>query len=283
MVIDANAEYVRLTGRTDLQEILGRSVLEWTAKHEIERNSQAVAQCTRDGFIRNLEIDYADRNGRTTPIEINATVHGEGESLQIISLCRDITERKQMEDRILKLAFQDPLTQLPNRRLLMDRLIQAMAANKRSGCYGAILFLDLDNFKPLNDAHGHDFGDLLLIEVADRLNTCVREMDTVARFGGDEFVVMLSELDAVRVESMAQARHVAEKIRISLAEPYRLTIRHEGMMDSIVIHRCTVSIGVALFINNEASLEEVFKCADEAMYRAKESGRNSVQFYEPII
>ena len=131
----------------------------------------------------------------------------------------DITERKQMEDQVHQLAFYDTLTHLPNRRLLDDRLSQTMAASKRSACYGALMFLDLDNFKPLNDMHGHVVGDLLLIEAADRLEACVREMDTVARFGGDEFVVMISDLDADKSRIDAQARLIAEKIRVALSDP----------------------------------------------------------------
>ena len=192
----------------------------------------------------------------------------------------DITERKQMEDQVRQLAFYDPLTQLPNRRLLDDRLRQTMAASRRSGCYSALMFLDLDNFKPLNDLHGHVVGDLLLVEVADRLRTCVREMDTVARFGGDEFVVMLSDLNADSSESAAQAEVVAEKIRIRLAEPYLLTIKREGEAESAVEHRCTASIGVALFIDHDVSPDDILKWADAAMYRAKEAGRNSIRFFD---
>ena len=125
------------------------------------------------------------------------------------------TESNKVEKEVRKLAFHDSLTSLPNRRLLNDRLTQAMATSKRSGCHGALLFLDLDNFKPLNDKHGHEVGDLLLIEVAHRLKSCVREMDTVARFGGDEFVVILSELDVYKTDSINQARIVAEKMCIS--------------------------------------------------------------------
>ena len=139
---------------------------------------------------------------------------------RVLGITEDITEQKEAEEYIRNFAFYDTLTQLPNRRLLNDRLGQAKAASKRSGCYGALMFLDLDNFKPLNDTHGHDVGDLLLIEVAHRITSCVREMDTVARFGGDEFVVMLSELNVDKELSVAQAGNVAEKIRTTLAEPY---------------------------------------------------------------
>ena len=189
-----------------------------------------------------------------------------------------IIERHRSEEMIRNLAFFDTLTALPNRRLLADRLNLAMALSKRSGRYGALMFLDLDDFKPLNDTHGHAVGDLLLIQVAQRLSICVREIDTVGRFGGDEFVVMLSELDTDRAESIDQARRVAEKIRLALSEPYVLALNHPGAPDERVEHRCSASIGVVLFYNHEASLDEIVKWADMAMYRAKEAGRNCVFF-----
>jgi diguanylate cyclase (GGDEF)-like protein len=163
--------------------------------------------------------------------------------------------------------------------LLNDRLSQTMLASKRSSHYGALMFLDLDNFKPLNDAHGHDAGDLLLVEVARRITQCVREVDTVARFGGDEFVIMLSDLDIDKAESITQAANVAEKIRSTLSEPYVLKLRRDADEQTIV-HRCTSSIGVVLFINHEAGLEDIIRCADSAMYLAKQSGRNTIRFFE---
>ena len=187
----------------------------------------------------------------------------------------------QQREAVRQLAFYDPLTGLPNRRMLDDRLNQAMATSKRSGLFGALMFLDLDNFKPLNDTHGHGVGDLLLIEVARRLTGCVRGVDTVGRIGGDEFVVMLSELDADRALSTELAAAVAEKIRISLAAPYRLTVAQPGERDTTVEHRCTASIGVVVFVDHEASQTDLIKCADSAMYLAKESGRNAVRFHVP--
>lgn len=190
-----------------------------------------------------------------------------------------VVEHYQTEEKIRNLAFFDALTQLPNRRMLFDRLRQAMANSRRSGCYGALLFLDLDNFKPLNDTFGHHAGDLLLIQVAQRISSCVRETDTVARFGGDEFVVMLGELDANRDASEAQVRGIAEKIRSILAEPFVVCFERDDASRLIIEHCCTASIGVVLFINHEASVEEIIKWADHAMYQAKNTGRNNVCFH----
>jgi diguanylate cyclase (GGDEF)-like protein len=191
----------------------------------------------------------------------------------------DITARKQAEQEIENLAFHDALTRLPNRRLLNDRLNQAMAASKRNGGCGALMFLDLDHFKPLNDKHGHEVGDLLLIEVASRLSTCVRQVDTVARFGGDEFVVLLGDLPASRDDATARAGLIAEKMRLSLAQPYLLTRQRAGQADARIEHHCTVSMGVAVFVNHEASPDDLLKWADMAMYESKESGRNTVRYH----
>ena len=188
-------------------------------------------------------------------------------------------ERKQMEDEVRQLAFYDPLTTLPNRRLLNDRLKQALATSKRKELYGALLFLDLDNFKPLNDEYGHDYGDLLLKEAARRIANCVREVDTAARFGGDEFVVVLSELLAGKAESATQAITVAEKIRSALAKPYLLSIQREGCAEVSVEHRCTSSIGLVLFKGMENLEVDIVKWADLAMYQAKAAGGDTVKFY----
>jgi diguanylate cyclase (GGDEF)-like protein/PAS domain S-box-containing protein len=203
----------------------------------------------------------------------------DGGLLKMFGTIQDITERKQMEDQIRQLAFYDPLTELPNRRLLGDRLTQAMATSKRSGRYGALMFLDLDNFKALNDTHGHAAGDLLLMQAARRMKSCVREVDTVARLGGDEFVVLLSDLDTDKAASTLQVDRIAEKIRATLAEPYTLTIKHEGKADAVIEHQCTASIGVVVFIDNEGSPEDFLRWADSAMYRAKDAGCNLIRFH----
>ena len=190
----------------------------------------------------------------------------------------DIVQRKQMEEQVRDLAFYDVLTHLPNRRLLGDRLGQTLLASKRSAIYGALMFLDLDNFKALNDKHGHSAGDLLLVEVASRLKSCVREIDTVARFGGDEFVVLLGELALDPQDSKSQADVIAEKIRLVLAAPYLMSMAREGAEAVTLVHRCTASIGVTLLIHSEASQDDILMRADTAMYQAKEQGRDRVQW-----
>ncbi|MDD2701502.1 MAG: CHASE domain-containing protein [Sideroxydans sp.] len=199
-----------------------------------------------------------------------------GDFIGYIGSCLDISDRHEMEELIRQMAFYDVLTRLPNRRLLNDRLQQAMAASARSGRYAALMFLDLDNFKPLNDNHGHDMGDLLLTEVARRITACVRRTDTVARLGGDEFVVVLSELEGERPSAMQQALQVAEKIRAALAESYLLQMRLPSGEAKEVKHFCTSSIGLLLFRDHETGADELLKQADMAMYQAKQAGRNRV-------
>ena len=185
-------------------------------------------------------------------------------------------------NQLRELAFYDTLTRLPNRRLLNDRLAQALSASARGGYHGALLFIDLDNFKPLNDQFGHAVGDLLLIEAARRISSCLREEDTVARFGGDEFVVMLGRLDADYAHSLGLARGVAEKVRTVLAEGYFLNYQPQGQEEILIEHRCTSSIGVVLFIDHRGSQDELLHRADAAMYQAKKEGRNRICFYQHI-
>jgi len=185
---------------------------------------------------------------------------------------RDITERKRAQADIVRLAFYDALTGLPNRRLLMDRLSQALEYSSRRMSHGALLFIDLDNFKELNDTLGHQTGDELLKQVAERLTECVRITDTVARLGGDEFVVMLDDIGELPVEAAAQAESLGKKILLALNQDYVL----EGTR-----HRSSPSIGITLFYQHIHSVDELLKRADLAMYQSKNAGRNTLRFYDP--
>jgi len=266
-----------------IEEIVGQSDENFFDAATIARIRINDRQVLDEGkTLKTEETNVSLKDGHTSTF-LSVKLPLRNEAGAIYALCgisTDITERKQMEEQVRQLAFYDQLTHLPNRRLLEDRLGQTMAASKRTGCYGALMFLDLDHFKPLNDLYGHAVGDLLLIQVAARLKSCVRAMDTVARFGGDEFVVMISELDVDRSESIAQAGIIAEKIRAALAEPYQLNIPREGKTEAANAHHCTTSIGVALFAKHEVSQDDVLKWADTAMYQAKEVGRNSIRFHD---
>jgi len=187
---------------------------------------------------------------------------------------RDITERKLMEHEVHQLAFYDALTKLPNRRLLMDRLGHALVSSHRSREFGALLILDLDHFKTLNDTQGHDVGDRLLVEVARRLSDNVRQEDTVCRLGGDEFVVMLEGLGQDEQQAANQAEMIAEKVRHALNQPYSLS-RNQAKFHG------TTSIGLTLFCGQDASVDVLLKQADVALYQAKDAGRNLVRFFNP--
>ncbi len=190
------------------------------------------------------------------------------------------TQRRAAEERIRTLAYFDPLTQLPNRNLLFDHLRQALLSSARSRRHGALLLLDLDHFKTINDTHGHDAGDRLLRDVARRLLACVRQADTVARLGGDEFVVILENLGDDAQPAALQAGHVAEKIRGALSAPYAIALHHE--LGTIEYHS-SASIGISLFQGADVPIDELLKRADLTLYQAKAAGRDTVRFFDPTI
>ena len=202
----------------------------------------------------------------------HAHIQVPGHPAEMFCIDIDISGRKAAEDEARYLAFNDALTHLPNRRLLVDRLQQVLASSARTGLTTAVLFVDLDNFKTLNDTRGHEVGDLLLKDVALRLRGCVREQDTVARLGGDEFVVVLQSLSSDPTEAASQARTLGELILAGLRQPYQLA-GHE--------HHFTASIGVTLLRDHRDSVDDVLKQADMAMYRAKGAGRNTLRFFDP--
>ncbi|HIJ61875.1 MAG TPA: EAL domain-containing protein [Rhodospirillaceae bacterium] len=222
------------------------------------------------------EIWDRRKNGEVYPkwLSIKAVTGADGRVSHYVAIHTDITERKAAEEQIKNLAFYDPLTQLPNRRLFMDRLHQALSASIRNGREGALLFLDLDKFKLLNDTLGHDKGDLLLQQVAVRLTTCIREIDTVARLGGDEFIVLLGDLSENSEEAAAQAKLVGEKILAAVSRPYLLA-GHDC--------RSTPSVGITLFGDKRDSIDDLLKQADIAMYQAKAAGRSTLRFFDPDL
>ncbi|MDO9204445.1 PAS domain S-box protein [Methylotenera sp.] len=220
------------------------------------------------------EVWNRRKNGEVYPqhLTITAVKDSEDAVTNYVASFTDVTLRNAAEAEINHLAFYDVLTRLPNRRLLIDRLNHALSAGARLGWGGALLFLDLDHFKTLNDTLGHDVGDLLLRQVAERLTACVREGDTVARLGGDEFVVMLEDLSKQPIEAAAQAKIIANKILTTISQPFYLSKK---------IYQSTASIGVVLFSDNEHSQETLLKHADIAMYQAKKAGRNTLCFFDP--
>jgi diguanylate cyclase (GGDEF)-like protein/PAS domain S-box-containing protein len=221
-----------------------------------------------------IELTALHRDGHEFPVELSVSAISTAGTIEFNAFIRDITKRKLADEEIQQLAFYDPLTKLPNRRLLMDRMQQALAATSRGNEYGAVLFIDLDNFKTLNDSLGHDKGDMLLQQTAQRLTECVREGDTIARLGGDEFVVMLGSLSEKHREAAFQSETIGEKILASLNQPYHLA--------GHVCHS-TPSIGITLFAGHQSSIDEIMKRADISMYQAKKAGRNTIRFFDPEV
>ncbi|MBK9160455.1 MAG: PAS domain S-box protein [Nitrosomonadales bacterium] len=275
VILRVNRTFSRLTGYSN-EEVMGKkpSVL------KSGRQDKEFYRAMWDSLQRNRywegEVWNRRKNGEIYPewLVVSGVTTPSGKVTHYVGSFTDITERKVAEAEIHRMAFFDPLTGLPNRRLLLDRLEHAQASGARSGIYGAIMFLDLDNFKTLNDTQGHDVGDQLLGEVARRLTACVRAGDTVARLGGDEFVVILEELSDAEPEAASLAEAVAEKILTLFGQPYLL-----GDYE----YRCTSSIGVTLFNDGSESADELLKRADVAMYQAKEAGRNAIRFFDPAM
>jgi diguanylate cyclase (GGDEF)-like protein/PAS domain S-box-containing protein len=255
--------------RSDME---GRTAQEVGLWFDPQQRQQWAEMLDRHGRTLNFETIWRHRNGALRDVSIaGERIELDGQPC-ILAYTTDITERKAAEEQIQRLAFFDPLTQLPNRRLLMDRLDQAIAACIRHQRLGALLFIDLDNFKTLNDTYGHDKGDLLLTQVAMRLVQGLREGDTVARLGGDEFVVMLEDLSSNAMEAATQAETVGRKIMATLCESYEIRP---------LSFQSTPSMGITLFGAQHENLEEPIKRADLAMYQAKAAGRNTIRFYDP--
>lgn len=269
----ANPAFSQITGYS-LEETIGRKPGELIHSGFTPPDLfESLWQTIRGGRVWRGELINRRRDGALYHEELIVTPvrNAQGAIQHFVAIKQDISERKASEEKIRQLAFYDALTSLPNRRLLLDRLQQALVTCGRNRRSGALLFIDLDDFKGLNDTLGHDIGDLLLIQVARRLVECVREGDTVSRLGGDEFVVMLEDLSSNPEEAAVQAEQVGAKILATLNRPYLLG---GGEQHS------TPSIGVALFDGGHDSIEELLKRADLAMYQAKYAGRNTLRFFD---
>ncbi|TSA48909.1 MAG: EAL domain-containing protein [Nitrosomonadales bacterium] len=282
-------DYACLSLGYSREELIGLHVWDFNPDYSAEAQSQVWADIKQQGMYV-LGTHHRRKDGTIFPVEVIANyIASDGEELVFCSV-HDVTERNATEEKIRDLAFFDPLTKLPNRRLLIDRLQHALTASARSAWVGALLFIDLDNFKTLNDTLGHDIGDLLLQQVADRLTLCVREGDTLARLGGDEFVVILEDLGDKDIEAAARTEAIGEKIITALTQPYQLGSHEHHSTPSIGVtlfndHERKVKElkrhGAALFNDQEQEAKELLKQADIAMYQAKKSGRNTLRFFDP--
>ena len=273
VILRVNRAFESITGYSD-KEVIGQTPRFLSSGRHDKHFYAAMWQCIHETGAWEGEVWNRRKNGEIFPeyLTITAVKGADACVVNYVATFNDITANKLAEEKIRNLAFYDPLTRLPNRRLLKDRLQQALAAKARSGRWGALLFIDLDNFKVINDSAGHAFGDLLLQQVAQRLSSCLREQDTVARLGGDEFLVMLEELSVDELESAAQTELVGEKIRASLNQPYQLYALQ---------YLSTASIGATLFNEKSASIDELMKQADIAMYQVKKEGGNALRFFDP--
>jgi len=274
-ILRVNKSFTTITGYS-ADEVIGcqPSIL-GSGRHDAQFFSEMWESITNIGSWEG-EIWNKRKNGEIYPqhLTISVVKNKSGHIENFVAMFSDISLNKLAEKEIQQLAFYDSLTGLPNRRLMLDRLKQAFASSARSKKYGALLFIDLDNFKTLNDTLGHDTGDLLLKLVAERLTSCVREGDTVARFGGDEFVLILEDLSESEIEAAQKTEIIGEKILASLDAPYQL---HEHVYIS------TSSIGASLFLEHEQAPDSLLKQADIAMYQAKKAGRNALRFFDPAM
>jgi diguanylate cyclase (GGDEF)-like protein/PAS domain S-box-containing protein len=268
--VDANPTMCAMLGYTR-DELLNLGVDQIHPASELSRVIEIFQRYVRKELLTAQEVPLMRKDGSVFPVDVSVG-HLEFDGRQYMAgFFRDITDRKRAEETIAHLAYHDQLTTLPNRALFLDRLGQALAACRRQKRYGAVMFVDLDQFKRINDVHGHTIGDSVLKDVAQRLRHYLRQDDTVARFGGDEFVILLPELSSEQEPAATLALSVAEKIRAALEQPIRI----DGQD-----YLATASIGVSLFPKQGETVDDLIREADIAMYRAKDSGRNALMFFE---
>lgn len=274
-IIRVNKAFQKITGYSEA-EVIGKNPRMLRSGQQSKAVIAAMWKRLLESGTWEGEIWDKRKDGHVYPqwITITAVKDNAGTTSSYVGIFSDISLRKKAEEEIYSLAFYDTLTKLPNRRNFLERIAQAQSISARSHLYGALIFLDMDRFKTLNDTLGHDQGDVFLVEVAKRLHKCVREMDIVARLGGDEFVVLMEEIDANEEAASQKVALVAEKIRRALAEPY-LLVGHQ-------LHS-SCSLGVCMYRGDEESVESLLKQADMAMYQAKQSGRDEVRFFNPAM
>ena len=277
-ILFCNEAYARLSGGRSPGALAGQRVQTLSADPEraelVSKEMKMMAESTATGTSLRVEREFRPVEAPPFPAEMVFSNYRDFGQVVILAQIRDLTERKKSEERIHDLAFFDQQTALPNRRLVFDRLQQAMAGSARSGSFGALLFIDLDNFKGLNETLGHEMGDEFLKQIAGRLLNSVRECDTVGRLGGDEFVVILSGLGVRRTGAATWAKAVADKILVDLSQPCQL-----GQLS----YQTTSSIGVALLKGTQISVEDLLKQAELTLYSAKSSGRNAIHFFDPEL
>ena len=268
---DVNPYLIEMLGYSHA-EFLGKKLWEVGTFTDIDESKKMFSKIQAEGYVRYDDLPLRTKAGIIIAVEFVSNSY-DCEGTKVIQCnIRNITERKKTDERIKELAFFDQLTGLPNRLLLQDRLKQAMVASSRSGIFCALLFMDMDNFKNLNDTLGHDMGDALLKQIGQRLTLCVREGDTVARLGGDEFVVVLAGLNTDKAEAAKGIKTVVRKMNVALNQPYQM---------SGVLYNSTASMGVTLFKGDLINTDDLMKQADLAMYKSKEAGRNTLRFFDP--
>ena len=280
-IVAVNRGFEQITGYPE-KEVLGKKPSLLKSNRHDREFFKGMWRTLNESHYWDGEIWNRRKNSEVYPeqLTISAVFDASGDLNHYVGVFSDITYKKAAEDEIKHLAFYDILTRLPNRRLMLDRLAQALTSSARHKRHCALMMIDLDNFKTLNDTQGHDIGDQLLVAVALRLETCVRKGDTVARLGGDEFVIILEDLGN-NEEAALHAEGVARKVLAQLSKPYLLDIALNGVKLSPHRHQCTSSIGITLFDEQPISVDEIMKRADTAMYQAKSAGRNTLRFYDP--
>lgn len=273
-IVNANQAAADFYGYSLLQlEAMNIHQINTLPKEQVELERQRAKDEVSNYFV----FPHRLSNGEIRQVEIHSSPITLQDRIYLFSIIHDVSDRVNSEQQIQKLAFYDPLTHLPNRRLLIDRLENNLAHMRRHPYHGALFFIDLDHFKILNDSHGHQFGDQLLQDVAKRISQCVRAGDTVSRFGGDEFVVLLTDLHQDPLHAVQEASRVAEKIQQHINLPYQLSAPNQKTK---INHQISASIGISVFDSNN-TIDDLMKWADMAMYQAKNAGRNEVCLFDP--